>query len=217
MTAGHQHLEVEAKLRVPDLDEMRTRLNADPEATCTVPRLHEYNIRYEDAAHSLDPAGIVLRLRRDRPLYGGAARVRLTYKAPLSKEQPARPGQKAMFEAETEVADFKTMDLILQRMGYHVAMAYEKYRTTYEILGTEVVLDEMPFGPFVEVEGRPDAIEAVIVRLGLDGNERFTDSYATLFEYVKIHLNLVFRDLTFENFAGVKVPAYAFSPIVRLS
>jgi len=32
-------------------------------------------------------------------------------------------------------------------------MMYEKYRTTFTIGSLEVVLDELPYGNFVEIEG----------------------------------------------------------------
>lgn len=206
-----KRLEIEAKLLVPNLDRLRTQLDA----VCVRPRLHEYNIRYEDSGNNLMPEDIVLRLRRDRPLDGDSDRVRLTYKAPVPEEKRSAVN-KVVFEAETEVADFDTMDLILRRLGYHRAMVYEKYRTTYRVMDTELVLDEMPFGNFVEIEGAPEAIERVIEQLGLQDAERFTESYTGLFERVKSHLNLMFNDLTFENFRDIDVPPYAFSPIVRL-
>ncbi len=201
------YLEIEAKLRVADLEALRIRLDAMPAAQCTKPRLHEYNIRYEDAGNTLTPSGIVLRLRRDHPLDGGTDRVRLTYKAPT---ESAQVGLQTRFEAETEVQDFDAMHTILVRMGYHAAMVYEKYRTTYTLGGAELMLDEMPFGAFVEVEGRPDTIEAVIARLSLHDARRFDVGYAALFERVKARLDLAFNDLTFENFAAIDVPPCAF-------
>lgn len=203
------HLETEVKVLVPDLDAVRRRLDADPGARCTTPRVHEYNIRYDDAAGALAPAGIVLRLRRDVPVGGGAARARLTYKAPAA---PISAGASTRLEYEVEVGDFAEMDAILRRLGYHPYWVYEKFRTTYTVAGAEVVLDETPFGAFVEAEGAPEAIEAALARLGLQNGHRLLESYAALFERVRASLGLTFRDLTFENFRGVTVPISAFSP-----
>jgi adenylate cyclase class 2 len=211
MTAQHDgdtYLEIEAKLLVPDLAPVRARLENDALARRTKDRVHEANIRYEDARGTLTAQAVALRLRRDRPLDGGPDRVRLTYKAPAAQHSSSA---RTRFEAEVEVSDFETMDLILQRLGYQTVMLYEKFRTTYTLEGAEVVLDEMPFGAFVEVEGAPDAIEAAIARLGLEAMPRFTDSYVVLFAHVKHHLGLTCRDLTFANFAGVTVPAEAFT------
>jgi adenylate cyclase class 2 len=206
------HLEIEAKVLVPDLDAVRARLEADVDARCVRARVHEYNIRYEDTPNALTPAGIVLRLRRDRPTAGeenDRERIRLTYKAPT---ETASVGLRTRFEAEVDVSDFETMDLMLRRLGYHPSMIYEKYRTTYALAGAEVVLDEMPFGPFVEVEGEPQAIETALARLGLHNLPRISASYADLFERARAALDLTFRDLTFDNFAGIAIPPHLFGP-----
>jgi adenylate cyclase class 2 len=113
------------------------------------------------------------------------------------------------FEAEVEVSDFDTMSLILEHLGYRPYMAYEKYRTTYELDSAEIVLDEMPFGNFVEIEGEAATIERIITRLNLQDAERFGRSYTGLFELVKRNLDLEFRDLTFENFEDIQVPVSA--------
>jgi adenylate cyclase class 2 len=114
------------------------------------------------------------------------------------------------FEAEVEVSDFEAMETILGRLGYTPYMVYEKYRTTYELDGAEIVLDEMPYGNFVEIEGDEDTIEKVINRLGLQQAARYDGSYAVLFERVRRALGLTFTDLTFANFKDVDVPESAF-------
>ncbi len=198
-----RYLEIEAKLLVEDLGPIAGRLAALG-AIQRKPRVLERNVRYDDAAGSLIPAGIVLRLRQD-------SQIRLTY-----KERPAEvlagPLVAQRFEAEVTLDDFETMALILGRLGYHPVMAYEKYRTTYELGEVEIVLDEMPYGLFVEIEGRPEPIEAAIEALGLSGCQRFRESYAQLFDRVRARLGLTFTDLTFANFAGISVPPEAFAP-----
>lgn len=194
------HDEIEAKLYVPDLAAVQKRLEAAG-GLLVSPRLYEYNVRYNDPGGRLLREGIVLRLRRD-------ARVRLTYKSPGQ----AHAGLISRQESEVEVADFDTMHSILLQLGYTPYMIYEKYRTTYTLDDTEIVLDEMPYGPFVEVEGRPQDIELVLEKLELARFPRYTASYAVLFTWVCQHLGLELRDLTFENFAGIHVPEGAFQP-----
>ena len=200
-----RYLEVEAKLLVGDFRPIEGRL-AQLGAIARHPRTFERNIRYEDQAGSLTPAGIVLRLRQDD-------RVRLTYKGPAeSAAELSAQGLQARFEAEVTLDDFATMDLILIRLGFRPAMIYEKYRTTYALNGVEIVLDEMPFGHFMEVEGEPAAIQATIAALGLEDNQRFQASYAQLFNTVRARLGLTFADLTFANFEDIHVPVEAFAP-----
>lgn len=200
-----KYLELEAKLWVADLAEIEARLQATG-ALLKLPRVLERNIRYENTRHDLTASGIVLRLRQD-------SRIRLTYKGP-AEESPSA-GLQSRFEAEVTVDDFDTMALILERLGYQPYMTYEKYRTTYMLAGAEVVLDEMPYGQFVEVEGNAAAIEAAITVLGLTDAMRFGASYGQLFDYVRANLGLTMRDLTFENFAGIDVPPQAFRPPER--
>lgn len=198
------YTETEIKLYTSDLKAVAAALEATG-AQPVKPRLYERNIRYEDAAGSLTGRGIVVRLRQDD-------RARLTYKEPPPPTStPADTSLQHRFEAEVEVSDFAAMDVILQKLGYFPAMVYEKYRTTYHLEGTEVVLDEMPYGPFVEIEGEPAAIHQVRERLGLGAAPAFGISYARLFDNVKRNLGLTFTDLTFANFEGIDVPLSAFS------
>lgn len=195
-------IETEVKIVVADLNAIRERLEAVG-AVLRAPRVFERNVRYEDAAGSLTPNEIVLRLRQDTA-------ARLTYKAPPDAEAAQPANVRTRFEAEVTVSDFDTMDVILQRLGFRPHVVYEKFRTTYELGEAEVVLDEMPFGPFVEVEGPADAIGRALDRLGLADAPRILVSYLALFERVKAALKLDAHDLTFDNFAGVIVPPEVF-------
>ncbi|MBN1201937.1 MAG: class IV adenylate cyclase [Anaerolineae bacterium] len=195
-------IETEVKLFTPDLDAVRARLETAG-AALDQARVHEHNIRYEDAGGTLTGRGIVLRLRRDR-------RARLTYKEPPSGGVSLSPGVWTRFEAEVTVDDLDTMDVILQRLGFHPHVVYEKYRTTYRLGDAEIVLDEMPYGDFIEVEGTPEAIESALAALGMQAEPRLLLSYMALFERVKAALGLDIHDLTFANFEGVDVPPEVF-------
>lgn len=192
--------ETEVKLGVDDLKAVAERLEATG-ATLHKQRLFERNVRYENADKTLTQQDIVVRLREDD-------RIRLTYKEP--SEQTSDDAH-TRFEAEVEVSDFDAMEVILGKLGYQPHLIYEKYRTTYELDGTEIVLDELPYGDFVEIEGTTDAIRAVIDKLNLTDAARYETNYIGLFERVKQALDLTFNDLTFANFEGVDVPPEAFN------
>jgi len=196
------HSETEVKLYTPDHTPLLQQMHALG-ARLVYPRVLERNLRYEDANNTLTPRGIVLRLRQD-------SRTRLTYKDGGS----VHDGVLTRSELEVEVSDFHLMHLILERLGFHTALIYEKYRTTYEYYGAEIVVDELPFGNFVEIEGHPQTIESIIKTLGLSGARRVTASYTALFEQLKQALGLNFRDLTFENFAGVHLPSELFDTLI---
>ena len=187
--------ETEIKFLVSDLPVLRARVLAAG-GVLIAPRVLEVNLRFENATNGLRPAGQVLRLRRD-------TRARLTYKGPSAAlgQVQTRP------EFETEVADFNATRAILEGLGYHLSWAYEKYRETFHLGAVEVVLDELPFGNFLELEG-PDesSLRATADLLGLDWWQRYLGGYSTLFAIVREKLGLTFRDLTFDNFAGIAVP-----------
>ncbi len=96
----------------------------------------------------IDERGAVLRLRKigDRTI--------LTYKERLRNESDI----KHRTEYETDVADVDAMEKIIQSLGYKLSVVYEKHRKTWHFLDVEVVLDELPFGLFMEIEGEVEAI-----------------------------------------------------------
>lgn len=192
--------ETEVKFYIAQPQQMEAALQAAG-AVLQQPRIFESNLRYDSPDASFTANGIVLRLRQD-------SRCRLTYKAPAS---PAADGLSTRLELETEVSDFAAMDAILRHLGYQHSLVYEKYRSSYQLHGAEVVLDELPYGHFVEIEGQPSAIEACIRVLGLAGARRILASYTDLFQRVRLALGLDFRDLTFANFAGHPVPPDLFN------
>jgi adenylate cyclase, class 2 len=194
-----RYIETEVKLLVDNLAEIEAQLESAG-ASLIAPRTFERNIRYENPEGTFSPNGIVLRLRQDR-------RARLTYKEPVRQTETAVSQR---FEAEVTVDNMETMDLILQKLGFRPYRVYEKYRTTYVYGQTEIVLDEMPYGTFVEVEGPADAIHSVRHDLGWERYQSFQENYLELFDRVKALLHLDFNDLTFANFAGIQVPPEAF-------
>lgn len=191
--------ETEVKIYTTSLAKIETVLQAKG-AKLIQARVFEHNIRYDLDDKSLQKRGVVVRLRKDNT-------VKLTYKEPGTIER----GIITREELEVEVNDFDTMQKILGKFGYNPSRTYEKYRTVYSCHNTHIMLDELPYGNFIEVEGKSDNIELVLEQLGLQDAERRVDSYSKLFDHVKHHLELKFNDLSFENFADIDVPIDAFT------
>ena len=189
--------EVEVKLYTPDLSIIQQSLE-QLGAILTKQRVFERNIRYENANETFMKKGIVLRMRQDD-------KARLTYKSGKTVDN----GISKRFEAEVEVSDFDTMDTILRLLKFEPYMVYEKYRTTYILDDAEIVLDELPYGNFTEIEADVDKIESLIIQLGLSKLTRMTQSYTQLFDTVNDYLGIDFDDLTFDNFDGIDVPKKA--------
>ncbi|MDX1616603.1 MAG: class IV adenylate cyclase [Candidatus Promineifilaceae bacterium] len=204
MNAGADRLEIEVKFLVDDLETMRRRLD-EVGARRVRERTHEYNIRYDNGWGGLQLQGKLLRLRQDT-----AAKITFKGEPKTGRESEARVRE----ELEIEVQDFETMDAILRRVGFEAVQVYEKYRETYE-LGEEleVVLDELPYGNFVELEGEEAAIRGAADELGLDWERRILENYLALMERLKAAAALSFDDLTFENFADVSATLYDLDDI----
>ena len=197
MASSNQYTEIEIKLHVSDLSVIQHSLQAAG-ATMTTPRVFERNLRYDLTDRSLSSTGQVLRLRQDEG-------IRLTYKSD-KKTSATKRGIVERLEIEVSLSDFTAMDRILQMLGYIPYMSYEKYRTTYVLDGAEIVLDELPYGFFVEIEASSgDEIERLVSKLGMTGYPRFALSYSSIFEQLKAIYQLDFDDLTFENFDGLTV------------
>ncbi len=190
MAQQNEKLEVEVKFPVADLGVVRERLLALG-ATVSAPRVLERNVVYDNEGQGLSRNEQILRLRRD-------TRVRLTYKG-LPKEA-RRSDARIREELELEVSDFETMALILERLGFSAVRTYEKYRESFRLAGAEVVLDELPFGDFVELEGDEATIRDLALQLNLNWEQRVLDSYIALMAMLKEHHQLPFNDLTFANF-----------------
>jgi adenylate cyclase class 2 len=99
----------------------------------------------------------VLRLRR---VGDGAT---LTYKKRFSTSSSI----KRQREDETRVDDPDALNAILEALGFTPALIYEKRRETWVLGKSEIVIDELPFGLFMEIEGKEREIRAVETRLAV--------------------------------------------------
>jgi len=186
--------ELEVKFYLADLERLRLTLESLG-AIAVQPRTYERNLRFDTPEGLLTRSAQVLRLRHDTAS-------RLTYKGPMRVTE----GVSERTEIEFSVGSFEDAQALLEALGYRISMIYEKYRAVYEISGVLVTLDEMPFGSFAEIEGGNAAgIQAVCKQVGLAWELRTLQSYARLFEIVKKNLGMTCRDLTFENFADIRV------------
>ena len=65
------------------------------------------------------------------------------------------------------------------------------------------MLDELPFGSFIEIEGEAAGIRQIANQLHLNWETAIPASYHALFEQLAATAKLPFRDLTFANFNGL--------------
>ncbi len=161
---GEGTLEVEIKIRVPDLGTIRNRLRdlKAPQVAAVDERDLYYNHPVRDFGHT-DEA---LRLRYS----GGEAT--LTYKGPKKAEYSL----KAREEIIVTLAPGERMEEILTRLGFQYVRMVRKQREIYRWEDTLVHLDEVEgLGSFVEIEAlgshsSEERIRRVQETLGIQGD-----------------------------------------------
>ena len=195
-------LEIEVKFHLPDAKPVQDLILATGATHCG--RVFETNIRFEDASNSLKKQGALLRLRKNN-------RALLTFKSSLSRPDTQF---KVHREIEVEVDDFDACHSILEGLGFHPEQAYEKWRETFVINNTELLIDTMPYGMFLEIEGEKSHIRNLANKLGLKWQERILLNYLEIFEIVQREERLPFRDITFENFKTTRLDIRKHLPLL---
>src|SRR5215213_4668720 len=137
----------------------------------------------------LDVSNAILRLRKT------PEKTILTYKERLNGNTDV----KRKIEFETVVADVEATERIIEKLGYHLSVVYEKHRKAWHFRKVEVVLDELPFGFFMEIEGPLDHIEKVEELLEIKDLEPEPRGYSRLTAKFGKEINGVF-EARFDNF-----------------
>ncbi len=155
-----EHIETEIKFFLKDVSSIRNRIIKL--GAGSVGRVFETNIVFEDKNKSLIQKNSLLRLRQD-------TKTTLTFKS----RPPVRDEHfKTLRELEIEVSDFSTTKLILESLGFHNEMIYEKWRETLVLNSTTLCIDTMPFGDFLEIEGPKKDIKKLASRINLEWRKR---------------------------------------------
>ena len=187
-------VEIEGKWLVKDLRALEFKLNVLG-AVLIQARVYENNLRFDTQDRTLSQQRKVLRLRQDKEN-------RFTFKAPRKTEGGIRENT----EIEFTVGDFDLAKQFLEALGYEMYFRYEKLRAVYELEGCHIMLDELPYGSFLEIEGENSAaVAALAEQLKLDVTASSPLNYARLFSYYLEQTGQSFQHLTFKNFEGVTV------------
>ena len=118
----------------------------------------------------LDERPAVLRIRKTNK------RTTFTYKERVQGEGDF----KHQIEFETEVSDVEATEGIVEKLGYKLSIIYEKHRKAWHLGKVEVVLDELPFGYYMEIEGEMDDIIKAEKKLGATDLETEARGYPRL-------------------------------------
>lgn len=187
--------EIEAKFHVQNLRKIELRLQ-ELKAQLVQPRVHEVNLRFDRSDGELRNSFRVLRLRQDDI-------ARFTFKGPSVEKEG---GILSRQEIEFEVGDFDSAKQFLEAIGFQVVVFYEKFRMTYELNDTHIMLDELPYGSFIEIEGdNAEIIHSIADLLGLNWDAMIKAGYHALFERVAGKYGLDVSKLSFENLKNTKI------------
>lgn len=180
--------EFEVKFYLRQLDRLRRSLPALG-AQLAVERHLERNWRFDRPDGSLSARGEVLRLRT-------APAASLAFKARTG--QPER-----RLEIEFAVEDAQAGRDLLRALGFEQIGYYEKQREVYRLDEGRVMLDQLPFGQFVELEGPlQDWLRQAAGRLGLRWERRVQESYLELFQALRDKLAPPPQEASFDAFTG---------------
>lgn len=174
--------EIEVKLRVADLPGLIRKLRR-LRASCRG-RVFERNTLYDTPDSDLRRRGQLLRVRFATPapsrmIRGGQARAWITSKSPA----PAcgRSRYKVKLETEAVLPKVRGFAASLRSLGFRPGFLYEKFRTTFRLPGLHLDLDETPVGVFLEIEGRPTAINGAARALGYFPRDYIRSTYWDLY------------------------------------
>jgi predicted adenylyl cyclase CyaB len=150
--------EVELKAVVDDLAGTRKRLERARAKLVFEGRLLDR--RYDVESHELSERDEVLRVRRyEAP---GSSKTYLDWKGPTEIQDV----YKVREELSTLIEDFASLEQILARLGFIVAMEIDREVAQYKLGGATIRFETYPrMDVLVEVEGEPDSIEIAIEAL----------------------------------------------------
>lgn len=187
--------ETEVKLFVKDLGRIEMRLR-ELKAHLIQPRVHEVNLCFDNPNGDLRREFKVLRLRND-------TEAKFTFKGP-SEERAG--GVLSRREIEFTVGSFEAAQDFLEALGFIPVVFYEKYRTTYELHQVHIMLDELPYGNFVEIEGEDiNALHKVADLLALNWEAMVKAGYHAIFERITRKFDLDPSQLSFEALRSIQV------------
>jgi adenylate cyclase class 2 len=163
------HAEIELKFPLADPSALRARLAAL--GAIDGGAVFEENVVFDEPSGRLQARDELLRVR-------SAERAVVTYKAPRAGD----PRFKVREEIEFEVSDAAAACAVFARLGFTRTRRYQKRRQTWRLGAAVVLLDELPFGTYCEIEGPPEAIAAAAARLELDLRQGLRQDYFALYD-----------------------------------
>jgi adenylate cyclase class 2 len=161
-------IEIEKKYRLNNEEFKRLLLSLNEVKAKFIGEDFEENILFGGGI--LDEQRAVLRIRKihDKTI--------LTYKKRIQNNLDI----KQQIEHETEITDRKEIEQIIENIGFMPRLIYEKKRKNYKFRSVEIVLDQLPFGKFMEIEGSITAIKEAEMLLDIEHFQTEHETYPDL-------------------------------------
>ena len=181
-------IEIEVKFKISNLSVLEEKVKVTNNKEL-FKNIIQQSVRVDTPEELLRQKGVFLRVR-------SGEKKTMTVKSII-------PGSDKKFkereELEIEISDVGLAEKILFTLGFTQKWIMEKYRTEYELMGTILALDHLPFGDYLEIEGEKDLIEKVVKMLGLEKQERIISTYWHLFDDYKRINNLTGENIVFNK------------------
>jgi len=155
--------EVEIKFKIDNPNFIRKILKR--KGMHFIGKAFEKTFRFDTTDKNLEQRGQFLRVRT------GFKNV-ITFKRKIKNEE-----FKEREEVELEISDAEKMKMILENLGFTKILIMEKYREKWRSDDIEIVIDRLPMGMFIEIEGEEKVIKETVKTLGFDFKDRITGTY----------------------------------------
>ncbi len=162
-------IEIEVKVRISKTADIESRLRALG-AYPQSPRTLEDDTLYDFPDRRLTKQGSILRLRdrEDGGVLTSKEKVKTSMRAKVRKE------------LETGVSCLADARGIVEMLGLEPIWRYQKYRSSYRLGGLHALVDELPIGNFLELEGPKEEIDRWAGALGFKADKFLLESYRDL-------------------------------------
>jgi len=133
---------------------------------------------------------------------GKFLRIRTGFKNTITFKRKIKPKDKEFKEREEielEISNPKEMEIILENLGFNKKWIMEKYREKWHLKNTEISIDKLPFGNFIEIEGKRKEIKEMVKILGLDLKDGITATYWGLWEDYRKRKDIKDKNIIFRK------------------
>jgi adenylate cyclase class 2 len=186
MSSDYKEIEVKFLIKEPATVELSLNKLG---ARLLQPRFKEVNFRLDTQDKRIAANSQVLRLRQDSKQW-------LTFKGPGTFVD----GVKIREEIEFEISDIQAARALLEALDFHIYMTYEKFRTVYTLGEIKIMVDELPFGDFIEIEGSDvPSLKLCAKNLKLSWEKKIENGYMDIHKKLCATLGIKTGDLIFDD------------------